>query len=170
MTQFNATAAAGLNPRVEGASRFNEMSSEDFIRVIFTELQNQDPLNPSDTTAVLEQLNSIRSIESDINLINKLESLVTENQLASASSMLGSFVGGLTDDAQRVAGFVISVVRQGDEIAVELDSGYFINVNNVETVIDPSVLEHVPAGDDAAGDGSNDGSGGDDSDGDDADP
>lgn len=183
MTQIDATSATGFDPRTPGGSRFNDMTSEDFIRVIFTELQNQDPLDPSDTTAVLEQINSIRSIESDLNLANKLETLVTENQLASASSMLGSFVGGLTDDAQRVAGYVVSVVRQGDDIAVELDNGWFVNVNNVETVVDPSVIENVSPTDgtgeadasgDAEGSGSSDDTGdvsGDGSDGgDDANP
>ncbi len=143
MSQISSTAAVGLDPRSAGATGFNEMTSEDFIRVIFTELQNQDPLDPSDTSALLQQLDSIRSIESDLNLTNKLESLVTENQLASASSMLGTFVGGLTDDAQRVAGYVVSVVRQNDDIAVELDNGWFVNVNNVETIVDPSVIESI---------------------------
>ena len=158
MTSINATSAVGFNPRNDNASRFNEMTSEDFIRIIFTELQNQDPLNPSDTSAVLEQLNSIRSIESDIQLTAKLESLVTENQLASAGTMIGKFVGGLTDDAQRVAGYVVSVVRQDDEIYVELDNGWFVRVDNVETIIDPDLLEEIPppAGDDASGDESDD--------------
>lgn len=144
MSQLNATSAIGFNQRNEGSSRFNEMSSEDFIRVIFTELQNQDPLDPSDTSSLLEQLNSIRSIESDIQLTAKLEKLVTENQLASAGTMIGKFVGGLTDDAQRVAGYVVSVVRQSDEIYVELDNRYFVRVDNVETIINPTLIEEVP--------------------------
>ena len=49
-------------------SRFTELSSEEFIKIIFTELQNQDPFKPNDSSALLEQLNSIRSIESDIEL------------------------------------------------------------------------------------------------------
>lgn len=160
MTQINTTAAAGLNPRAEGASRFNEMSSEDFIRVIFTELQNQDPLDPSDTTAVLEQLNSIRSIESDIQLTAKLESLVTENQLASAGNMIGKFIGGLTEDANRVAGYVVSVIRQDKEIFVELDNGWFVPIDSVETIVDPDLIEDVsgtaPAPADDADDGADD--------------
>jgi len=196
MRQINAAAAnhtTDFNPRDDGASRFNEMTSEDFIRVIFTELQNQDPLDPSDTTAVLDQLNSIRSIESDIQLTAKLESLVTENQLSSASSMIGKFIGGLTEDANRVAGQAVSVVRQDNDIFVELDNGWFVPIDNVETIVDPSQIEEVPGdsgggtpqpddsgdggsdggsdgadgGDDAGGDGSGDGAGGDDDSGDD---
>lgn len=166
MTALNATSGAGINPREAGASRFNELSSEEFIRIIFTELQNQDPLNPSDTGALLDQLNSIRSIESDIQMTARLESLVTENQLSTAGNLIGKFIGGLTDDAQRVAGYVVSVVRQDQDIYLELDNHYFLQVENVETIVDPDLLEERPphvgennntGGDDANDDESSDG-------------
>jgi len=126
-------------------SRFSEMSSEDFIRIMFTELSNQDPMQPSDSAALLQQLNSIRSIESDINLTQQLQSLVTQNQLSAASGMIGKFIGGLTEDHQRVAGFVLSVARQGNDIRLELDNGWIVPITGVETVIDPSLLPEDPA-------------------------
>jgi flagellar basal-body rod modification protein FlgD len=130
-------------------NRFNDMSSEDFIQIMFTELSNQDPLQPNDSAALLEQINSIRSIESDLNLTNQLKTLVAENQLASSSNLIGKYVSGLTEGANRVEGFVVSVVRQGQDIAVELDTGWFVPASNVETVIDPSIFT---APDETAGD------------------
>lgn len=131
---FDATAASSA------PSRFSEMSSEDFIRIIFTELSNQDPFSPNDSAALLDQLNSIRSIESDLKLTEQLKTLVSENQLASASGMIGKFIGGLTSDANRVAGFVVSVIRQGDTVNLELDNGWIVPIDGVETVIDPDLL------------------------------
>ncbi len=139
------SAINGFTPLGPGAPQtdptgFNQMSSEDFIRVIFTELANQDPLSPSDSSELLDQMNSIRSIESDLQMMNKLESLVFENQLSSASSMIGNFVGGLTPEGMRVGGHVLSVVRQGGEVALELDTGWFLPLDGVETIIDPTLL------------------------------
>lgn len=125
-------------------NRFNDLSTEEFIKIIFTELSNQDPFQPNDSAALLEQLNSIRSIESDMRLTEQLQSLVTENQLASASGMIGKFIGGLTAQNDRVAGFVVSVIRQGDDITLELDNGWLVPVTGVETVIDPSLLPDEP--------------------------
>ncbi len=125
-------------------SGFGEMSSEEFIEIIFTELTNQDPLEPNDTSALLEQLNSIRSIESDLKLAQTFESLVLENQIASGSNMIGKFIGGLTEDAQRVAGYVVSAIRQGDEVFLELDNGWLIDIENVETILDPAFLDDPP--------------------------
>jgi flagellar basal-body rod modification protein FlgD len=138
---FNSTDAA-LQSSVP--SQFSKMSSEDFIKIIFTELSNQDPFQPNDSAALLEQLDSIRSIESDLKLTDQLESLVFENQLASASGMIGKFIGGLTPDNQRVAGYVVSVIRQGTDVNLELDNGWVVPIGGVETVIDPATLPEAP--------------------------
>lgn len=115
-------------------NRFQDMKSEDFIKIIFTELSNQDPFKPNDSAALLEQLNSIRSIESDIQLVDKLDSLVTQNQMASAGTLIGRYVTGLTDSAQRVSGYVVSANRQGDNVRLSLDSGLSIGFDQLEVV------------------------------------
>jgi flagellar basal-body rod modification protein FlgD len=137
MTQISAFNPVEAAVRGSPSSRFNELKSEDFIKIIFTELSNQDPFAPNDSAALLEQLDSIRSIESDIELGRRLDSLVFENQLAAASAMIGKFVGGLTAENDRVAGYVVSVLRQGDSVQVELDNGWLIPVGNIEAIIDP---------------------------------
>ena len=109
MTQIPATNPLDAVARPNVGNRFSAMSSEDFVRIIFTELANQDPLAPNDSNALLQQLSSLRSIESDIQLIDQLKSLVTENQLAAGSSLIGKFVTGLTATNDRVSGNVRSV-------------------------------------------------------------
>ena len=93
--RIHTTGAGGTQYRVV---RLQSDELGGFRHVIFTELANQDPLSPSDSSELLDQMNSIRSIESDLQMMNKLESLVFENQLSSASSMIGNFVGGLTPE------------------------------------------------------------------------
>jgi len=117
-------------------SRFSDMSSEDFVRIIFAELANQDPLAPSDSNAMLQQLNSIRSIESDIQLIEQLKSLVTENQLAAGSNLIGKFITGLTGTSDRVSGYVQSVSREGDSVVLQLDNGFFVPFESLATIHD----------------------------------
>jgi len=139
VSQINASTAVD-NAIREPSSRFNELSSEQFIEIMFTELSNQDPFQPNDSSALLEQLNSIRSIESDIELTNKLEELVFDNQLTSASGMIGNLIEGRTATQDTVTGFVVSVVRQGEDVTLELDNGARVPVENVLTIVDPSIF------------------------------
>lgn len=140
MSQIPSTNPLSSAITQKPASRFNEMSSEDFIKIIFTELTNQDPFQPNDSGALLDQLNSIRSIESDVQLSNKLEEMVFQNQLATSSGMIGKYVQGLTADAQRVDGYVISVLRQDKDVSLQLDSGWQLPAENIETVLDPDIF------------------------------
>lgn len=141
-----AAAAGNQGGGVEGSSGFSAMKSEDFVKIIFTELQNQDPFQPNDSSALLQQLSSIRSIESDMQLTKQLESLVFQNQLAGASNMIGRYIQGMTDGGVRVDGKVISVVRQGDWIGVELDTGWIIQVDQIELIVDESLFEDSGTG------------------------
>lgn len=140
-------AAAGIQTGgASGTSGFSEMKSEDFVKIIFTELQNQDPFQPNDSAALLEQLNSIRSIESDMQMTKQLESIVLQNQLAGAGNLIGRYVQGMAEGGLRVDGNVISVVRQGDRIGVELDTGWIIEVEQIELIVDEELLNPSAGG------------------------
>ena len=65
------------NPASSTDDAFNTLSSAEFLQIIFTELQNQDPLEPQDSQAMLNQLSSLRSIESDTKMVDSLQSLVS---------------------------------------------------------------------------------------------
>lgn len=139
-------SAAGVQGSVANStSGFGAMKSEDFIRIMFTELQNQDPFQPNDSAALLDQLNSIRSIESDMQLTQQLETIVFQNQLTGAGNMIGRYVQGMAEGGVRVDGRVISVLRQGDLIGVELDSGWIIELDNIELIVDESLFEDPEA-------------------------
>ena len=127
-------ALAGAGPIQPAGNRFNDLSSEEFIKIIFTELSNQDPFKPNDSSALLEQLNSIRSIESDMQLSKDLQGIVFQNQLATAGNLIGKRVAGMTADNDRVGGVVKSVARSGDEIALILDNGWILPIDNVEFI------------------------------------
>ena len=141
------TSAAGVGGGSVGASSgFGALDSEEFLNIMFTELQNQDPFEPNDSSALLEQLNSIRSIESDMALTSQLESIVFQNQLAGASNLIGRYIQGMAPGGNRVDGQVISVIRQGDSIGVELDTGWVIDVDQVELIVDQTLFDDGTGG------------------------
>jgi flagellar basal-body rod modification protein FlgD len=129
-----------LTPVTSKPTGYSGLTSEDFTKIIISELSNQDPLSPSDTNALLEQISTIRSIQSDIDLSDKLKNLVTENQLASASNMIGKVVGGLDEDNYRVIGQANSVSKTKDGVFLNLSNGARVNMNNIDGVIDPDQL------------------------------
>ncbi len=137
MSQIPAIDPTDAAIRSTASTGFSSMSSADFIRIMFTELANQDPFAPSDSSALLDQMNSIRSIESNIDLMARLDTLVFENKLSSAANLIGKEVQGLTSDGLRVDGAVTTVMRFGDDVRLELANGWQISIDNVETIRQP---------------------------------
>lgn len=126
------TTAPGQAGRA--GNQFADMSSEDFIKVLFTELKNQDPLDPQDSGKLLEQLSSIRNIESQLSLQESLKQLVMQNQVASAGNLIGRMVQGLDEMNNRVEGLVSSVRVTQDKIILELDTGEALPLNRVSHI------------------------------------
>lgn len=138
--------AIGAAAPATSNDRFSELSSEQFVKIIFTELSNQDPLKPNDTGALLDQLSTLRSIQSDIDLSTKLETLVTQNELMTAASMIGKFVTGTTQQGEQVEDFVFSVSRTQSGPVLNLDSGQKVALANIFEIIDLSRSGEQPAG------------------------
>lgn len=116
---------------------FSALSSGEFLQIIFTELQNQDPLEPNDTTAMLNQLSTLRSIESDTQMVDSLSRLVSQSEFAAASSLIGSLVSGITLDNRRVADLVVSVSNTQDGPVLNLFDGSRMFFSNVDEIVGP---------------------------------
>lgn len=120
-----------------GPNAFNELTSGQFLQIIFTELTNQDPFQPNDSQAMLQQLATIRSIEADSQMSSKLNALVRQNELAAASGLIGSLVSGISLDNRRVADMVISVSQTADGPVLNLFDGSRMFFSQVDEIVGP---------------------------------
>jgi flagellar basal-body rod modification protein FlgD len=121
--------------RAPQASAFSALGSDQFVKIIFAELANQDPLAPSDSKALLEQLSSLRSIQADTDLSARLAALVGQNELAAASGLIGRKISGISEDLRRVEGSVASVSRTQSGAILTLKSGERIPMSSIDQVL-----------------------------------
>ncbi|MDX2146072.1 MAG: flagellar hook capping FlgD N-terminal domain-containing protein [Planctomycetota bacterium] len=130
--------ASGVDPTTASSSQdrgIGELGSDEFLQIILTELGKQDPLQPNDTKALLEQISMVRSIQSDVDLTDRLKSLVGQNEFASASSLIGKRVEGLTRSNERRSDVVVSVGRRDGESVLTLRDGGEIAISRVDRVL-----------------------------------
>src|ERR1700724_606127 len=76
-----------LNLNNQIAGNFNQ-----FLSLLTTQLQHQDPLSPMDTNQFTQQLVQFASVEQQINMNTNLQTLVTLQQTAQDTQAL-AFVG-----------------------------------------------------------------------------
>lgn len=96
MTTTNAiTTTSGLADKAtQTANQKAGLADDfsDFLRLLTTQLQNQDPLSPMDSTEFTNQLVQFSQVEQQINSNQKLDSLLAL-QLSSISSVALGYVG-----------------------------------------------------------------------------
>lgn len=141
MSAINTNGSSNV-PQSSG-NAFSALSSGEFLNIMFSELANQDPLSPTDTKALLEQIGTIRSIESDLSLKTSIETLVKQNGLSAAGGLVGKYVTGLTTSGFRVDGIVISVKSTRTGPVLNLGNNYTLPFDRVEDIVDPAFFEQL---------------------------
>ncbi len=152
---IDAIGSSTTSTSVTGTG-FSGLSSADFTKLIFEELTNQDPLAPNDTNALIQQIANIRSIQSDMDLSDRMGNLVDQQEFTAASNTIGKLVSGITDENTRVTEVVKSVVRTSEGTILALADGNLVAFDRVDLIRDAE-----PASD-TTDDETNDTSGGND--------
>lgn len=124
------------------------LRSEDFFRIMISELRQQDPLQPAKTADMIGQVSQIRSIELSGKLTTTLDQLARQQRTAGASDLLGKYVAAQTATVDGrttvVEGVVTGVRYTGDGLAIlDLDNGGQVPASAVTLVT--TVEQHEAA-------------------------
>ncbi len=132
----------GISPGTTPArssNGFDELGSSDFLKLMLTQLTNQDPLEPTGNEELLRQISSIREIELSTTLTDSLKTLTGQQNTSAASTMIGQFVTGIPDaDGVSTRGVVVGVRFGADgKPTLLLSGGAQLGVDQVSTIEPP---------------------------------
>jgi flagellar basal-body rod modification protein FlgD len=129
-----STAKSANGSSSSGGNSLQSLNSSDFIQFLITELQNQDPMNPTSSDAMLQQLSEIGQLQSSTNLDTDLTGMVQQNQVSAASSMLGKQVQGTDQNSNAVQGIVSAVNVTTNGVNLSLTNGSTVSLANVTSI------------------------------------
>jgi flagellar basal-body rod modification protein FlgD len=134
-TQFPTTTSA--NGTTSSNSSLN-LSASDFVNIMVTQLQNQDPLDPTDSGQLLTQISQIGQLESSTQLQSSLSSFVQQSQIGAASALIGKAVTGNDANNNPVSGNVTSVSVTTSGASLVLDSGSTLPLGSITNITNPA--------------------------------
>ncbi|WP_243374374.1 flagellar hook capping FlgD N-terminal domain-containing protein [Geotalea sp. SG265] len=105
----DTTAAAAAMKKATG------LNKDDFLRLFVTQLQNQDPLNPQDSSQFITQLAQITQVEQSYNTNTNLQNILSQNSNMATLSAV-SFIGK-------------NVVAPGSQLSHDSGSTNTVNYN-----------------------------------------
>ena len=113
-TSTNSTGSAtSTKQNADSNDALRGLDMSEFLKLMIAQLQNQDPLQPLDNAEILQQISQIRQIGESEKLTNTLDSVLLNQNLSSASSLLGTNIKALTDEGAFVDGVVDRVTVAG---------------------------------------------------------
>jgi len=114
------------------------LGKDEFIKILMTQLQNQDPLNPMEDRDFIAQMATFSSLEQMMNMASSIDLLV-QNQLVSPviqySHMIGKEVSyeSIDEDGKKeiIASNVVAVSHKGGWAILELENGEKVYADSV---------------------------------------
>ncbi|MDN2580750.1 flagellar hook assembly protein FlgD [Aquibium sp. ELW1220] len=97
---------------------------ESFLRLLVTQMKNQDPTAPMDSTDYVAQLATFSQVEQTVQTNSKLDSLLQMSLLGQASSIIGRTVTGtdgttgVVAETRITASGVTAVLQSGAEVVI----------------------------------------------------
>ncbi len=132
------SAVGGIQGSVGAQSTTSDayanLNIDDFMKLLISELQNQDPLDPVKNKDLVEQIGQIRAIQANQYLTTTLTGVMLGQNLNTAAAMLGRKISGLDDSGKEVQGKVTGVVFQNG--AAKLHVGdQVVSLSNVQKIL-----------------------------------
>ena len=110
-----STAAAAESTSDKRGQGLDSLNPAQFLNLIITQLQNQDPLAPTDNAALMQQVGQLREITANDKLTTTLTSFSITQELTTASTLIGRNINGLDTTGDEITGLVDSVSIKVDE-------------------------------------------------------
>ena len=131
----------GQSPATTGPTYTNtkekaSMGKEDFLKLLVAQLQNQDPLNPEDSTEFTSQLAQFSSLEQLENLNSGMETLVKSTENSDRFTTLNTIGKEVAyqSDSFTFSGDPVTVGYQLDDKASEVTLSLQLNGSTIATL------------------------------------
>src|SRR5215213_9318251 len=121
------------------------LKTEDFIKMMITQLQQQDPMEPAKNEQLLAQMSQIGQLQSNTLLQESLKGMVLQHQIGSAGNLIGKNIKGLSPEGEPVQGLVNSVRVEEGAVKLELDNGKQLALDRVVSIGGAPAAAPAPA-------------------------
>jgi flagellar basal-body rod modification protein FlgD len=119
---MNVTGTPSLSgtQRMPASEKASTVSYDNFLKLLMTQMKNQDPTEPMKSTEYMAQLATFSQVEQTVKGNSKLDALLASSALSQADSVIGRTVSSA--DGQ-VSGQVTSVMITSEGALAKLANG-----------------------------------------------
>ncbi len=139
---MGAAPTQGAGPSAPGAeSGLDQLGSDAFLKLLVAQVQHQDPMDPADSTEMLQQTAMFSQVQALNNVQESQQELIGFQQGQMATGMVGQQVSGFDEAGEEVTGLVEGVRFTDDGPRLQLADGELA----LRDVTEVGVVDDAPA-------------------------
>ena len=104
MTSVTPTTSGALGAAAAGTNPNAILGKDDFLKLLVTQLQHQDPMNPMDDKDFMGQMAQFSSLEQITNLVTATQAQSFSTQMSQAVGLIGHNVSWVAADGTNGTG------------------------------------------------------------------
>ena len=146
MSTINPLAIANTNVSTTATTKATSLGKDDFLKLLMTQMQNQDPLKPMDDAASIAQLAQFSSLE-------QMQNITTATLATQANGMIGNNVTWTNNNNEVFEGVVkgVNIVSGESKLIVDVDAIKYTSfmptqttdlINNKVSWVDSAKVAH----------------------------
>ena len=124
----SVTNYTNVNSKNNSDTKQNSLGKDDFLKMLVTQLQNQDPLKPMDDTAFVAQMAQFSTLE-------QMKNMNTAVLATQANGMIGDKVTWMNDNSEAIEGVVkgVNIVSGESKLIVDVNAITYQNYMPTQT-------------------------------------
>ncbi|GHS90476.1 hypothetical protein FACS1894139_00350 [Planctomycetales bacterium] len=113
-----------------------QVSSDQFLQLLVTQMSNQDPLAPMQDTEMMAQYAQLQQLDNQQTMTSAMTDMRKEYAIQGASSLIGKSVTATDSSGKTTTGVAVSIVYAKDDnnVEIKLDDGTSVNYGDITSV------------------------------------
>jgi flagellar basal-body rod modification protein FlgD len=117
-TVQGTTATGAITPTAQSTA--GALGKDDFLKLLVTQLQHQDPLNPMEDKDFIGQMAQFSSLEQITNLTRSMERMSLSSEMSQAVALIGHEVTYSTGKDTTATGTATAVTMNAGDVKITI--------------------------------------------------
>ncbi len=126
-------SSSSLAGAAAGVTSGQTLGKDDFLKLLVTQLQHQDPMNPMDDKDFMGQMAQFSTLEQITNMAQSTSQMGAETQVSQSIALIGHQVTFAREDGTTGSGIASSVTLNDGSILITVGNEQ-ISPGSIETV------------------------------------
>lgn len=121
----NTVYSLGGTSQSSSRSTNNGLDKNAFLKILMTQLSNQDPMSNQDNSQYIAQMAQFSSLEQSQNMNTSMEKMLISQRITEGSMMIGKNVAIVVNDEKYVQEMVKGLIIEQGKVFLKTDNGVY---------------------------------------------